>query len=283
LSCCLLEIFRKVKIKNFTPCLDTIVEKYGLMTAAVYGRVWRYSQGKQGYCSASQTSIADWLRVDRSTVNRHIQLLVKNKYLKDLTPEVRNRPHKYRPTKKAGLELSAVAFDNTGVALNNSAVALDDTTVALSNTKKEVKKEIKSKDSFNGDSPHRKKSTPKKIKIPKADIEKLYAHFSAETKIKTPDFENMSDSGARSFGASWVAPLRDMWIIAGQDIDLTMATISAIVWKVDFDITSPRSLLNSFPRFLPASGKSREQEFADKKADAQERVKKAKAKRGERK
>ncbi len=104
---------KKHMIKNFTPVLDTIVENHDVLTAVVYGRVWRYCQMETGKCFASQEKLADDLGVSIKTIERRLKLLVKRDYLIDLTPERRNKPHEYKPTGRAGIKLEASAFDTT--------------------------------------------------------------------------------------------------------------------------------------------------------------------------
>ena len=91
----------EAKIKNFTPLLDNLVKEFGIVTAAVYGRVWRYAQGENKVCQAAQETIADELGIGRQTVIRHLKILEENKYLVDHTPELRHRPHTYSVTDKA--------------------------------------------------------------------------------------------------------------------------------------------------------------------------------------
>lgn len=91
----------EAKIKNFTPLLDELVQKYGVITASVWGRVWRYAQQDNKVCQASTEKIGDELGISRRTVIRHLQILVANGYLKDHSPNLKNRPHTYSITEKA--------------------------------------------------------------------------------------------------------------------------------------------------------------------------------------
>jgi len=81
---------------TFTPLIDVLVDDMGLISAAVYGRVWRYCQGKQGVCCASLRTIAEELDLSSRTVLRHVKALCEHGYLKDLTPDLRNRAHTYK-------------------------------------------------------------------------------------------------------------------------------------------------------------------------------------------
>ncbi len=136
---------------GFTPIIDAIVQELGLMSAVVFGRIWRYCQMEDQVCKASLETIGDGIGVDRATVMRHAKELCEAGYLKDLTPDLRNRPHVYADTGKAGLtvSISGVAQSNVkkvSVAESNTTVAQSNVTVAESklniDSKIEVKKEI---------------------------------------------------------------------------------------------------------------------------------------------
>lgn len=89
------------QVEGFTPLMDIVVQDVGLIEAAVYGNVWRYCQMKDGVCRASMQTIADNLSISRRTAMRHIDALCKAGYLKDLTPDLRHKPHTYADTGKA--------------------------------------------------------------------------------------------------------------------------------------------------------------------------------------
>jgi hypothetical protein len=87
--------------KVFTPIFDTVVQKHGLITAAVYGVLWREcsddrEDGGKGQCSKSLEELSDFLMVSRKTVERHIAILVDVGYIECLDPDTRNKPHIYR-------------------------------------------------------------------------------------------------------------------------------------------------------------------------------------------
>lgn len=85
---------------GFTPVVDALVKEHGLVTAVVFGAVWRYCQMQEKVCRASLEVIGDRLGLDKATVKRHINTLCENGYLKDLTPGKRNAPHVYVDTGK---------------------------------------------------------------------------------------------------------------------------------------------------------------------------------------
>jgi len=86
------------QVKGFTPVIDALVDELDLMTAIVYGVAWRYCQMEDGVCRASLETIASRVGISRKTVERHMKALCEAGYLKDLTPEVRNKPHTYADT-----------------------------------------------------------------------------------------------------------------------------------------------------------------------------------------
>jgi hypothetical protein len=93
-------------VDGFTPIIDSLVEDVGIVAAAVFGRMWRYCQMENGVCHASLGTIADELHLSVRTVIRHSDNLVSKGYLKDMTPNLRNVPHTYADTGKAGLEIN---------------------------------------------------------------------------------------------------------------------------------------------------------------------------------
>lgn len=102
------------KVDGFTPLPDLLVIKYGVMTAAVWGRVWRYCQMGDGICRASIETIAGGIGVSRMSVIRHIEILVQDGFLKDTTPNLRNRPHIYADTGKASM------YNRLGIGVSES-------------------------------------------------------------------------------------------------------------------------------------------------------------------
>lgn len=131
-------------VDGFTPVIDSLAKEYGVIRAAVFGAIWRYCQMKDGVCRASLQTISGDLGIDKATVLRHAQALVTDGYLKDVTPDLRNRPHIYKDTGKAGISISiGVAHSNATVAQRNSGVAQRNVTVAESQLSKGIKREEK--------------------------------------------------------------------------------------------------------------------------------------------
>lgn len=96
-------------MSGFTPAPDVLIKKYGFVTALVWGRVWRYCQGPDGICRAKLETIAGELKMSVRNVIRDIKELCKDGYLKDTTPNLRNRPHIYADTFKIRIRISVEA------------------------------------------------------------------------------------------------------------------------------------------------------------------------------
>lgn len=88
------------EVQGFTPVIDAVVKDTSLMTAVVYGRVWRYCQMEDRVCKAALETIGAEIGVSRRTVERHIKALCSQGYLIDTTPGRRNAPHIYADTGK---------------------------------------------------------------------------------------------------------------------------------------------------------------------------------------
>lgn len=91
------------RMENFTPIFDAVVQDVGLVGASVYGRIWRYCQGGRHCCDAALETIAKALNISTRTVLRWAKELCEKGYLKDLTPDLRNKPHTYIATNKVHL------------------------------------------------------------------------------------------------------------------------------------------------------------------------------------
>lgn len=133
-------------VSGFTPIIDALADQHGLIRAAVFGRIWRYCQMEDGVCKASLDTLSKGLGVDRATVMRHAAALVADGYLKDLTPELKNRPHVYADTGKASIRIgigATVAQCNVTVAECNTTVAQRNATVAESQLNKDSKRPSK--------------------------------------------------------------------------------------------------------------------------------------------
>jgi len=96
-------------MSGFTPAPDVLITEFGFVTALVWGKVWRYCQMSDGICRAKLETLAGQLGMSVRTIIRHIEPLVRAGYLKDITPELKNRPHIYADTGKVRIRISVEA------------------------------------------------------------------------------------------------------------------------------------------------------------------------------
>ena len=135
------------ELDGFTPVIDCLVKEYGLVTAAVFGRIWRYCQMETGVCQASLDTMAEYIGLDKATIMRHAKKLVDAGYLKDLSPDLRNHPHTYADTGKVTLTSKISVAQNNAkkerVADDNASVAQSNASVAENQLKIDIKKDSK--------------------------------------------------------------------------------------------------------------------------------------------
>ena len=98
---------------GFTPAPDVLIKKYGIVCATVWGKVWRYCQMDEDVCRAAQERLARELGITPNTLNKYLTILEKNGYIKDRTPELRNKPHIYTDTGKLRLKITLSMSDST--------------------------------------------------------------------------------------------------------------------------------------------------------------------------
>jgi DnaD/phage-associated family protein len=107
-------------VSKFTPCPDALVEKYSHTTALVWGKIWRYCQMKDEKCNAAIQRLAKELGLSDDTIGKHIKVLEKGGYIKDLTPDVRHKPHEYIDTGKLKLKIVLFMEEETGTEKNGT-------------------------------------------------------------------------------------------------------------------------------------------------------------------
>lgn len=73
-----------MKITGFTPAVDKITQESDVLTSIVYGRIWRFAQMDQKKCVASYQTIGEHLNISRKTVQRRVEWLLENGYIKDV-------------------------------------------------------------------------------------------------------------------------------------------------------------------------------------------------------
>lgn len=126
------------QVDGFTPVIDAMIPEVGLLTAVVFGKVWRYCQMSDGVCKASQERISNELGLSRATVNTHLTRLCDTSYLKDLTPDALGVPHEYADTGKANLSISLTGFRSTCQFPLHPPVKQIDTKIVSKKQKEEI-------------------------------------------------------------------------------------------------------------------------------------------------
>lgn len=88
----------------YTPIFDSLFsidKKINLTDVAIFGAVWRFSQGKLKKCTASPDKIGERVGVSPNTARASLKKLCSLGLLKDLTPSANSKAHEYLPTSKA--------------------------------------------------------------------------------------------------------------------------------------------------------------------------------------
>lgn len=119
-------------VNGWTPVIDNLVKEFGAITALVFGVVWRHCQMRNGVCTASQERLAELVGLSRQSINSHLAKLVDGGYLRDLTPEYRNRPHVYKDTGKASIII------NIDAKIDSSVKEIDSTVKEIDSSVKEI-------------------------------------------------------------------------------------------------------------------------------------------------
>jgi DnaD/phage-associated family protein len=212
---------------GFTPVIDMLARELGLMPAVVFGRMWRFCQMEDGVCKATLETIAEGIGVDRATVQRNAKILCDAGYLKDLTPELRNRPHVYADTGKASLKVSIsgvaqgnvnkshVAQSNVTIAQRNADVADSNVHVAQSYMNKVFKKDSKKEEEEREEA-----------------VNPLFDLFMNNVSMVTPIIADAIEKAERDYSTVWV---EDVIKIAGKNGAKSWRYCESILerWKRD--------------------------------------------------
>lgn len=100
-----------LEIQGWTPLIDAVAAETSVLTAAVFGVVWRYCQMPDGACSASAQQIAAKLRISTKSVYRHLQRLEQLGYIERTGYATIAGAIEYRETGQAGLKASLAATE----------------------------------------------------------------------------------------------------------------------------------------------------------------------------
>ena len=214
-------------VEGFTPLIDVLVEQYnGVLTAAVFGRVWRYCQGSYGDCKASLQTIADELGISYATTMRHIKALCADGYLEDRTPNLRNRPHTYADTGKVALQVSLKAGLSEskstppgGLSESKShTIRKIDEDTTRDNKKRDNKKQTSQKPEKpdQWDLARKTKAVQDKARLPITYLSETVADLLGLAKVPNYQYEQR-----------WEEPLRDLLDQADGDIDRVEVALRA--------------------------------------------------------
>jgi hypothetical protein len=117
------------EVSGFIPVFEVVLHHYkDYMTALVFGRMWQYCGMSDGVCKASLDRIGNDLEISATTVMRHAEKLVEDKYLIDTTPDRRNAPHEYIDGRRVEMKSRFTA----GIAESRPTVIKSDATVIKS-------------------------------------------------------------------------------------------------------------------------------------------------------
>ena len=135
-------------VKGFTPIMDNVLKDTNLMAAVVFGSIWRYCQMENGVCQATLDKIADRVGISKQSTVEYIKILEKSGYIFDDTPDLRNRPHTYKDTGKAGLHMGVSALnvaecENSALNVVDSALNVAECGVKPRLIEDSIKKELK--------------------------------------------------------------------------------------------------------------------------------------------
>jgi hypothetical protein len=115
---------------SFTLVSDALITKYGRpYEALVFGKIWRYSQMKRGFCSKSFPNLGSELGISEATVARAIKVLKRDNFIKDITPvpfNTRGFTRHYIPNKEVFDEfisgISQIPLDDSGISNDESGI-----------------------------------------------------------------------------------------------------------------------------------------------------------------
>ena len=252
------------KVDGFIPVIEVLTEEMGLIASAVYGLVWRYCQGENGLCYASLSKMGKQLGVNPATVQRHLKTLCELGYIKDLTPNLRNKPHSYQDTGKAKIEtLVAARVEDkqpADVAESNAEQPETETTlqkatshcteqrhVAESTLSRVVVDELVEQEQAGAKAPAgaSRKAREGPTNQDKEKRGSLADVFVEQTNIKQLPARNKTDY--RRDQRLWWSPLQKILDLCDGDLSMAQRLVADTVRQMRRDnltIANPNSILN---------------------------------------
>ena len=221
------------KTSGFTPIFDIVVkETKDYITASVFGYIWRNSKLSKGMCTSAIKTIAEKLGLSYSSVQRRLDHLMKDGWIEDLTPGLKNRPHNYRPLVKIDIIVSA---KSQGISTRSERTSGSVTVTDEDTIKKQEDIKIK---------------PMTKAQLYTKELEALENLFSTETGIPY-DIEKDWDTDPRGMNKLWRMPMRKMYKMTGDSKKDTRRLMGKAIKKMrknnpPLDIASPKSILSVF-------------------------------------
>lgn len=98
---------------GWTPAPDVLTQKYGFESAYLWGRLRRLCQLGNGTYTISPEALGKRFGMSRRTVIDRLKAMIKDGYIEDLTPGVRNKAHTYSVKKGEDKILSGMQISHT--------------------------------------------------------------------------------------------------------------------------------------------------------------------------
>lgn len=265
----------KPAMGHFTPLFDDIMQEHGIITAAVYGYIWRKCQLERGVCDASFQTVADDLNMSRRTIVTHIKLLVEVEKIVDLTPENDRKPHKYLVQEMQQIraidaldENQTRATDSTTREINAPLRAADSLALGQEMQQTRATNAPKDTDTKRNKLRDREDTPPQTPRPGYADliwngvkeffsndetqarnVMQAQAAFSDITGIKQP-YVNGNSGTYREAERNWWEPLGRMMTDCDNDLGTFRDCIMQVMVIADapdgFTVASPRSAVKTF-------------------------------------
>lgn len=120
---------------GFTPVPDELANNYGFESAYLWGKLRRFCQLDGGTYTASHEAIGNRIGMSRRNLIDRLNILIKDGYVEDLTPGVRNRAHTYSVKKGEAKILAGMQISHTESDMQTQAELspAEDTNVGMRN------------------------------------------------------------------------------------------------------------------------------------------------------
>lgn len=224
---------------SFVMAPDPLLKKYGAIRAVVYGKIWKVSgSSESGTCRVAQGTLADEVGVHRSTFNKHMQALIEDGYLKDVTPDDDTLATRWiQPTDKLKFEgwaegdRSSHPVEESDTPSRNGQQGVSKSTtppVAESDTPKSSDSKESTKDS----DPKNVGDGSKPDRPPRDEMNQI-RKLAEDTWVAATGREIPASADQRERGKRWWTPLRKMCDDAHWDPDVIQWAIEMTAKRMD--------------------------------------------------